>query len=233
MIRIVQPELLDELPSHDPLAVASRRDLHRLNGLMRNAVAVSRAIRGSRPSGSRLQIFDLGAGDGQFLLRVAHRVAASNCAHVDAWLVDQQELLRPETQGDFQKLNWNARAVRSGILDFLEHGSGTSDVALANLFLHHFTEEPLRKLLRLASKRTHMFVAVEPRRAALPLFVTRWLWAIGCNSVTRHDARVSVRAGFAGRELSELWPDKADWRLIEKRSGLFSHVFVAERFTQP
>jgi hypothetical protein len=50
---------------------------------------------------------------------------------------------------------------------------------------------------------------------------------IGCNAVTRHDAAASVRAGFAGRELSALWPARPGWRLREGRAGLFSHLFVA------
>jgi hypothetical protein len=34
------------------------------------------------------------------------------------------------------------------------------------------------------------------------------LWLIGCNAVTRHDAAVSMRAGFIRQELSALWPDR-------------------------
>ena len=48
---------------------------------------------------------------------------------------------------------------------------------------------------------------------------------IGCNSVTRHDAVVSVRAGFTNRELSDLWPTQGAWLLQEQRAGLFSHLF--------
>jgi hypothetical protein len=47
--------------------------------------------------------------------------------------------------------------------------------------------------------------------------------------VTRHDATVSVRAGFSGDELSALWPDKKNWQLTEHRTGFFSHLFVARR----
>jgi hypothetical protein len=59
------------------------------------------------------------------------------------------------------------------------------------------------------------------------LFCSRLLWAIGYNDVTRHDAVASVCAGFSGRELSALWPDKQNWRLTEQRTGAFSHLFIA------
>jgi hypothetical protein len=47
--------------------------------------------------------------------------------------------------------------------------------------------------------------------------------------VTRHDAEASVRAGFCGRELSELWPKSDAWVLTERAAWPFSHLFVARR----
>jgi hypothetical protein len=52
---------------------------------------------------------------------------------------------------------------------------------------------------------------------------------IGCNGVTRHDADVSVRAGFRARELTDLWPAAGDWHLREAPCGLFSHNFLASK----
>jgi hypothetical protein len=59
------------------------------------------------------------------------------------------------------------------------------------------------------------------------------LGVIGCNRVTRHDAKISVRAGFAENELSALWPLDQGWRLRERQAGLFSHCFVAQRIPGP
>jgi hypothetical protein len=52
------------------------------------------------------------------------------------------------------------------------------------------------------------------------------VWVLGCNAVTRHDAVVSVRAGFAGKELSAAWPPGA-WQLEERVAWPFTHLFVA------
>jgi hypothetical protein len=95
--------------------------------------------------------------------------------------------------------------------------------------LHHFEEARLAELLCLISSRAKLFIALEPRRGAWPLFCSRWLWAIGCNHVTRHDAVVSVRAGFSGGELSSLWPEKKNWELTERPAGAFSHLFIARK----
>ena len=73
------------------------------------------------------------------------------------------------------------------------------------------------------------FIALEPRRSSWSFALSRQLWAIGCNRVTRHDAPVSVRAGFSGNELSRLWPQNGKWRLQERPAGWFSHLFLARR----
>jgi hypothetical protein len=103
------------------------------------------------------------------------------------------------------------------------------DAITANLFLHHFTESPLASLLAKLAPLTPLFVVCEPRRGALPLLGSRLLWAIGCNDVTRHDAVLSVEAGFSGRELSALWPEPSLWQLHEDAARLFTHCFVARR----
>jgi hypothetical protein len=100
---------------------------------------------------------------------------------------------------------------------------------IANLFLHHFQEKELAPLLALAAARTDIFAACEPRRSPLPLAFSSLVGFIGCNRVTRHDAVISVRAGFAGNELSGWWPAKPEWHLEERSAGMFTHTFLAQR----
>jgi hypothetical protein len=59
--------------------------------------------------------------------------------------------------------------------------------------------------------------------------LSRLLWALGCNDVTIHDAIASARAGFAGSELSALWPNRGQWELHEPASALLNHCFSARR----
>ena len=120
--------------------------------------------------------------------------------------------------------------VEADVLDWLTRAAAaTYDVQIANLFLHHFREAQLTGLLRAAARSARVFIALEPRRSARSLLFSRLLWIIGCNHVTRHDAVVSVRAGFAGRELSRLWPADQSWTLQERPVGWFSHLFIAHR----
>ncbi len=227
MLRRVEPEWLDELPADAPAAIESRGDLQRVNWWMGHAGIFHRALRKISPSTPR-RVVELGAGDGTFLLRLAARWPA-RAVRITAVLVDRQNLVRAETRQAFQALGWDVQVVQADVFEWLAQPGPPADWLLANLFLHHFQTERLSELLAFAAARTHVFVACEPRRAALPLAASRLLGLIGCNAITRHDARVSVRAGFAGGELSALWPSVVRWQLRDQASGLFSHCFVARR----
>jgi SAM-dependent methyltransferase len=229
MHRCVEPELLDLLPPGDPRMGPARRDLRRLNAFMGHARMMADALRCAFGNQTPRSIVELGAGDGQFMLRVARRLYR-RCKNVSVTLVDRADVFGPDTAGAFARLGWRAEAAVSDAFDWLRKpGVKSADALVANLFLHHFSLDELRELLRLAADCARVFVAVEPRRAGLPLIFSKLLWAIGCNSVTRHDAVVSVRAGFAGQELSQLWPSYRCWELVEAPGGVFSHVFIARR----
>lgn len=227
MKRIIQPELLDTLPPTDPRAMRSRRDLRRVNAWMRNHAIMAREIKRNVNGHMPGQISEVGAGDGNFLLRVA-RFLSPDWHRAKIKLLDLQANVAAETLAAYAEIGWEAEAI---VADVFDEPPPHSDVVLANLFLHHFEAAQLRELLGVIAQRSRLFIAIEPRRAAWPLFCSRLLWAIGCNFVTRHDAEVSVRAGFFGAELSALWPEKTGWQLEERSAGWFSHLFVARRIS--
>ena len=230
--RRVEPELLDELPPLDPRAIGSRRDLRRINAWMMQAGIMARllgqATERQRPP---LTMLELGSGDGTFMLSVARRLAPM-WPSVSVQLLDRQALVTEDTRAAFAKLGWRAEPVQADVFEALADGGKRDvDVITANLFLHHFEPSRLKLLLEQMARKTRLVAVCEPRRSALALAGSRMIFAIGCNDVSRHDAVVSVRAGFSGRELSDLWPSPgsvaASWRLDETAAGLFTHTFVA------
>jgi hypothetical protein len=227
--RALEPEWLDALAPDDPRAIRSRRDLRVINGWMRQPAIMARALaRSCAPEGPR-RLIDLGSGDGTFLLRVARRL---RWRHVTALLVDQRDIVTPATRAAFAALGWRAESLAADAREVLAQGVPV-DVITANLFLHHLTAEDLRVLFADAARSTALLVACEPRRNAVAYAASRMIWALGCNDVSRHDAAVSVRAGFSGRELSALWPGAAAWRIEEHAALPFTHCFVAQREAVP
>lgn len=232
MRRVIEPELLDELPPADPRAVRSRADLRRLNLLMGHTRILSRALHqrfaGRQLPAQPVRLVELGAGDGTMLLSLARRWSTPGF-RASVTLLDRHDLLSAETRRAFAVLRWSVGSLATEVSAWLAQPAPVADVMLANLFLHHFPDNLLRPLLRLAAARATLFIACEPRRSPLVLLASRLVWLLGCNGVTRHDAAISVRAGFAGHELSALWPADGQWESCERSAGRFSHLFMAKR----
>ena len=228
MRRVIERELLDDLPADDPRAIHSRRDLRRANAWMGHARIMAARLREAFPGQPPRSIVELGAGDGTFLLRIARRLGP-------AWkpsnviLVDRQHLLAAQTRKAFEGMSWNVQVKQMDVFDWASAEPHSTDLMIVNLFLHHFTNDDLHKLFGRLAELTGFFLACEPRRSNGALRATSLLRIIGCNDVTLHDARLSVRAGFAGGELSQLWPDHAGWHVEERRAGWVSHCFAAGR----
>lgn len=227
--RSIEPEWLDLLPPDDPRAVRSRRDLKRINVWMRHVQVMRRLLLETCGETPPRSILDLGAGDGTLLLRLAKHLAP-RWPPLAAVLVDRLDVVDERTVAELRSLGWDVRLVVADALEYLcRPDAACVDVVLANLFLHHLDRHSLELLFARMSALTSVLVACEPSRTPAALAASRLLLAIGCNDVSRHDARVSVRAGFSGDELSSLWPPGAGWRLAEGGAGLFTHSFVAHR----
>ena len=220
MKRVLKPELLDQLPANDPRAIQSRRDLRRLNTIMGNAPNICEFLAGV-PLKSPLTVVEIGAGDGNIAFQVARWLRERN-ATGRIILVDQQPVIAPE------KIDgWKTQTVCADVFDWLKRAE-RADIIIANLFLHHFEDRELRRLLAACAERCRCFVAAEPERNRFNAVLAARVKWIGCNSVTQHDAVISVGAGFKGKELSALWP-AGGWALSEKHAGLFTHRFGAFR----
>lgn len=226
--RIVEPEWLDALPATDPRAKSARRDLARLNAVMLQPRLMSRLLSSLARRGPPRVIIDLGSGDGRFMLCLA-RILARRWPNVSVLLIDRQSGSSRDIEGRFAQFGWQATMIAADVFDVLDGEQAGADIILSNLFLHHLSSSQLANLFCLVTTRTDHFVACEPRRSRLALTGGQLVGLLGCNTVTRHDAPASVRAGFCGAELSALWPAPGDWTLTERSMGLFSHGFVAAR----
>ena len=224
--RRVEAEWLDVLAPADPRAQRSRRELTRVNALMANATIVAGELLATGPV--PCEIADLGAGDGRFALRLA-RALGTAPAGARVTLLDRQDVVDPAARVGLEAHGWRVECVRADVLDWLASPDSAREAMVANLFLHHFDDVPLAQLLALVAARTRRFVACEPRRSSFAAAGARLLGAIGCGEVTRHDALLSVHAGFAGTELRDRWPAQAGWIVHERARGLFSHAIRAHR----
>jgi len=227
MIRVVEPELLDELPANDPRALHSRRDLRLINSWMGNARHLIRSLEAIRPRPKT--IVELGAGDGRLMLKIARTLAPKWKSPVQLQLLDMKPVVSSETLQAFREMGWCAEVLASNLQDWLNGSAQRVDLIVANLFLHHFREDDLRVFFGHFGRMSHAFVSCDPRRWQPSLWTINLLPLLGCNGVTLHDARISIRAGFRASELTALWPAGSGFHLSERAAGYASHLFCASR----
>lgn len=221
-VRQLESELLDELPADAPEAVHSRGDLRRINALMGNARWLARTANKLQLQSPKT-LFELAAGDGVLMLRLLEKTGWRPERLI---LLDQQPVVSAQTLKALEQHCGTVQVVTADVFEWLsEPAAPKADLVTTNLFLHHFTDERLKVLLQLIAGKSAAFIACEPRRSGFALFNTKLLGLIGCNHVTRHDAAISVKAGFAGDELTRLWPMDAPWSVCECSRGMFSHCF--------
>jgi len=225
--RVLTPELLDSLPPTNPAAQASRRDLRRLHPLLGQIGLWTRWFAGNFPARPPASLADLGAGDGSLLGTVLLRAYPKGGHGARIFFVDRQPVVPESTLAHLRRCNWLPTVMATDIFEWAEEDPPV-EAALANLFLHHFDEAGITRLFSALARKTSSFAAAEPRRNHLAFLATQTLGLIGCHPVTRHDARVSVAAGFRGRELSGLWPSSG-WKVRECSCGPFTHFFSAQK----
>jgi hypothetical protein len=194
VLRTVQPELLDSLPDDHPDARHSRRDLRLTNCAMGNFRWFRRTLPPLLRPGDH--VLELGAGGGELAhaLRpgIAHYAGLDRCARPAHW---------PAAWA------WLRDDLRS-----FTHYDGYP-VVLGNLIFHHFTTGELRALGSELGRHARLVLASEParRRRSQTLF-DAVAALLGGSHVTRHDARVSIAAGFLGDELPDaLGLDARHW----------------------
>ena len=181
-MRKLTPELLDHLPHDDPGAIRSRRDLRRINSFLGNDSWIIRHIPKDTAS-----ITEIGAGDGNLLSKIVRSFPGISVTACD---------LAPRPAGLPAEIEW----IQGNIFETAP--APTGGTLIANLILHHFTNEQLERLGPwLESFDT--IIANEPLRSPLPRFLGLLAHPF-IHSITRHDMRVSIEAGFVTKEIPNL-----------------------------
>jgi len=206
MQRVVEPEIIDQLPPDHPDVKRSRRDLKVINFLMDNERWIARHI-AQFPAALAKGVVEIGAGEGTLLRRLAKRHAGIPLTACD---------LAPRPEGLPERIVWDRRDVFESLAEV------KGGVLAANLFLHHFEYDELEQF-RPHLERFEVICFNEPYRAERTIWDAQFILPF-VGRATKHDMMVSIRAGFVHGELPErLGLDPAKWRIREEttwRGGL-------------
>ncbi len=214
MSRQVRPEQLDALDPSDPKAQVSRRNLVTINRLMGNFHWFQRAL---KPIGeARLHTLELGAGGGELAGHLHRTTDFATYTAVD---------FAPRPPKWPESAMWH----RGDILHYTNFG--TMELLLANLVLHHFTDEVLEELgRRIQHSNIRYILANEPCRRSIHKWQLRAGRLIGFNDITLYDGCVSIDAGFRGAELAhKLGLDEQQWQVTIETSIMGAYRMEAHR----
>lgn len=198
MRREVLSEILDELDPSDPRALRSRRDPRLINGFMRGQAWIQRELRRMPAVG---KVVEIGAGSGELIGKIARQGLGATCLGVD-YIPCPSFLNRDQwRQGDVMELEEEFEDA----------------VVVANLFLHHFNDLDLQGLGH-RLRKARAVLCVEPYRSVFSMALGGMITPI-VNDVTRHDMRVSIRAGFRKGEIPERLGSAFEWHECSKSLG--------------
>lgn len=207
-----QSEIMDDFNFHGNELELLLTDLKFVNkwlgGNKITAEGIAKLLKHSSEK-ETITILDIGCGDGE-LLRSVTEFGAKNGLKIIGIGVDFNENIIEIAKARskvFPNLSYIKQDVFSDSFTNL-----TYDIALCTLFLHHFSNERIVKLLTKLTKGANLGVVVNDlQRNRFAFWLFKVFGAVFLETKTaRHDGLVSIARGFTRKELlslSEAIPD--------------------------
>jgi SAM-dependent methyltransferase len=186
--RLILPELLDTLSPEQ--AAASLRDLVRINRRWGGHSTLRSLLRENVPDGQPFSVLDVGAASGDMGARIREWYPAAKVTSLD--------YVASHLTGAGRRIV--ADAFR------LPFCPGSFDYVFCSLFLHHFQNDRVVRLLRNFGEVARKAVLViDLERHPIPYYFIAWSRPLlGWDPVTVHDGAISVEAAFHPKELEDL-----------------------------
>ena len=187
--RLILPELLDTLLPDQ--ASTSLEDLVRINRRWGGHSTLRRLLQENVPDSQPFSVLDVGAASGDMGACVRRWYPAAKVTSLDYVESHLAKSATPKVAGDAFRLPFRP---------------GSFDYVFCSLFLHHFPDEAVVRLLRSFGEVARKAVLViDLERNPIPYYFIVWSRPLlGWDPVTVHDGAISVEAAFHRRELEDL-----------------------------
>jgi len=185
--RVIRPEMLDTLPEDQ--ARASLDDLTRINRWW-GGHSTLRTLLAENVSGA-FSMLDVGAASGDMGARVREWYPQARVTSLDRIASHLMSAAPPRTTADAFALPFKPKSF---------------DYVFCSLFLHHFTnEEIIRLLAGFGEIARRKVLVIDLERHPVAYYFLPWTrWIFGWDAVTVNDGPISVEAAFHAAELAEL-----------------------------
>ncbi|MFN0100717.1 MAG: methyltransferase domain-containing protein [Bryobacteraceae bacterium] len=199
MPRTLKPELMDGAPAAD--VAENLRDLSRINRWLGGNRVLAGLLDPYLRRNPRARILDVGAADGETLRWLATRYPQARMVALDG-------------AERFLRMGAGTR-VAADVFDWPVRPRSV-DVVICSLFLHHFEDHGVRRILgQFEEAAREAVIAVDLYRHRLARgFLRATKFVAGWHPLTVHDGAISVDAAFTPDELRRLAPQarvRAHW----------------------
>jgi Methyltransferase domain len=187
--RVIQPELLDHASPED--ARRNLAEIVRLNESFGGHGVIRKLLAKAIGPGERFFLLDVGAASGDSARLIARHYPLATVISLDHNWMNLSAAPHPKMIGDAFDLPFPAQSV---------------DYVFSSLFLHHFSDADVVRLLRnfYDKARRGVLICDLERHFVSYCFLPLTKPLFGWQRLTLHDGPVSVRAAFRAKELQEL-----------------------------
>lgn len=187
--RLIRPEILDHLPPDE--ARPNLADLIRINQRFGGHSVIRKTLERATDGHQRFSLLDIGCASGDTARVIQEKYPGARISCLDYNLVNMESAPYPKIMADAFQLPFGPRSF---------------DFVLSSLFLHHFSDEQVIRLLRdFYSIAREALLICDLERQLIPyIFLPATKLFFGWNRVTVHDGVRSVRAAFRAPELARL-----------------------------
>lgn len=193
------PELMDGNEPTDEALYQNYHELHTINkmlgGYRITLIGLQQLIIGKGP----FSILDVGSGGGD-TLKVIAAWARKKGTNVQLFGIDNRDAAIRYSENNC-RLFEEIRFYREDVFQHLEQDR-KYDAIVSSLFMHHFTDEQIIRLLKLMKRNSNRgFLINDLERNKLAYHSIRWLTkAFSKSYLVKHDAPLSVLRGFNEKE---------------------------------
>ena len=154
-----------------------------------------------QPAGKTIRIVDLGCGNGD-MLRKLHQFGVKQGYDLELLGVDANPnsvAYARELSSGMENLTFKALNIFSE-----EFGKIEYDIAIATLFMHHFSDDEITKLVSELQQKSTVGVLINDLHRSELAYVLFWLISLFFrNEVARNDGLVSIRKAFRRGDLEK------------------------------
>jgi 2-polyprenyl-3-methyl-5-hydroxy-6-metoxy-1,4-benzoquinol methylase len=187
--RRIEPEVLDHAPPE--VARPNLADLVRINQRFGGHSVLQKTLARVAKPNDAFTLLDVGAASGDSALRIKQLHPRARVTSLDVHWTNLEGAPQPKLLADAFELPFAPESF---------------DYALCSLFLHHFADDEVRRLLHaFGSVAKRAVIVCDLERHILPyLFLPATKRVLGWNEITVSDGMKSVRASFRAQELVAL-----------------------------